>query len=90
MPPLRGLSFLRAILLGAITFRHAVAQDSVAANERYAGVARALSTFIEHERAAKAIPAISIALVDGQRVVWARGFGWADSAKSVPATANTV
>jgi CubicO group peptidase (beta-lactamase class C family)/D-alanyl-D-alanine dipeptidase len=62
----------------------------VAASDRYAGVARALTTFIEHERSAKAIPAISIALVDGQRIVWARGFGWADSAKSLPATANTV
>ena len=90
MPPLRGSSFLCAIALAAIAFRQADAQDSVAANARYAGVARALSTFIEHERATKAIPAISIALVDGQRIVWARGFGWADSAKSVPATASTV
>ena len=58
----------------------ALAQDSVAATDRYAAVARALTTFIEHERSQKAIPAISIALVDGQRIVWARGFGWADSA----------
>jgi len=90
VPPLRGSSFLCAIALAAIAFRQADAQDSVGANARYAGVARALSTFIEHERATKAIPAISIALVDGQRIVWARGFGWADSAKSVPATASTV
>jgi CubicO group peptidase (beta-lactamase class C family)/D-alanyl-D-alanine dipeptidase len=88
VPPLRGLSFLFA--LSALAARRGDAQDSVAASDRYAGVARALTTFIEHERSAKAIPAISIALVDGQRIVWARGFGWADSAKSVPATANTV
>ena len=31
-----------------------------------------------------------VALVDGSRVVWARGFGWADSAAKVPATAATV
>jgi len=90
VPLLRGSSFLCAIALGAIAFRQTAGQDSVAASARYAGAARALTTFIEHERAAKAIPAISIALVDGQRIVWARGFGWADSAKSVPATANTV
>jgi len=90
VPPLRGLSFLLAIALGAIAFQRTAAQDSVAANDRYAAVARTLTTFIEHERAAKAIPAISIALVDGSRIVWARGFGWADSAKSIPATASTV
>ena len=90
MPPLRGSPFLVALSLAAIAFRQTAAQDSVAATGRYAGVAHALTTFIEHERAAKAIPAISIALVDGQRIVWARGFGWADSAKSVPATATTV
>ncbi|HEY6829249.1 MAG TPA: serine hydrolase domain-containing protein, partial [Gemmatimonadaceae bacterium] len=90
MPPLRGLSFSLAVALASIAPHNVAAQDSVAANDRYAGVARTLTSFIEHERAAKAIPAISIAVVDGQRIVWARGFGWADSAKSVPATANTV
>ena len=68
----------------------ALAQDSVAATDRYAAVAQSLSSFIEHERAQKGIPAISIALVDGQRVVWARGFGWADSTAKVRATASTV
>ena len=90
MPPLRGLSFFAAIAAASPVLHGLAAQDSVAANDRYAGVARALTTFIEHERSAKAIPAISIAVVDGHQVVWARGFGWADSAKSIPATANTV
>jgi CubicO group peptidase (beta-lactamase class C family)/D-alanyl-D-alanine dipeptidase len=49
-----------------------------------------VSRLVERERAGKGIPAISIALVDGQRVVWARGFGWADSAEHRPATASTV
>ncbi|HEY9228306.1 MAG TPA: serine hydrolase domain-containing protein, partial [Gemmatimonadaceae bacterium] len=66
------------------------AQDSVAANERYAGVAGTLSAFVAHERREKGIPAISVALVDGRRIVWARGFGWADSAAGVPASASTV
>jgi len=75
-------------LLGAA--RALSAQDSVAASGRYADVARRLSTFVEHERATKGIPAISVALVDGRRVVWARGFGWADSAAGVRASASTV
>jgi CubicO group peptidase (beta-lactamase class C family)/D-alanyl-D-alanine dipeptidase len=70
--------------------RRADAQDSVAVAERYAVVAQRLTSLIEHERAQKGIPAISVALVDGQRVVWARGFGWADSAANVRATASTV
>ena len=68
----------------------AQAQDSVTADPRFAPVARELSALIEHERAQKAIPAISIALVDGQRVVWAAGRGWADSANGSRATASTV
>jgi len=66
------------------------AQDSVAAEGRVGTVARAISPFIEHERTAKGIPAISIAIVDGGRIAWARGFGWADSAANRPATASTV
>ena len=55
-----------------------VAQDSVAAQGKYAAVAQRLSALIEHERSQKGSSAISISLVDGQRVVWARGFGWED------------
>ena len=66
------------------------AQDSVAAGDRYGAVARQLTALVERERAQKGIPAISIALVDGQRVVWAKGFGWADSVAKVAATAGTV
>src|SRR5947208_1468204 len=65
-------------------------QDSVAAIDRYGVVAQRLTAFIEHERAQKGIPAMSIALVEGRRVVWARGFGWADSAANRRATASTV
>ena len=68
----------------------AAAQDSVAAQARYAPVARALSALIEHERAQKSIPAISIALVDGGRIIWADGRGWADSAAGRRANASTV
>jgi CubicO group peptidase (beta-lactamase class C family)/D-alanyl-D-alanine dipeptidase len=84
------LSFSLALSIALAASSSVRAQDSIAATGQYAGVARALTTFIEHERSAKAIPAISVALVDGQRIVWARGFGWADSSRSLPATANTV
>jgi D-alanyl-D-alanine dipeptidase/CubicO group peptidase (beta-lactamase class C family) len=70
--------------------RALVAQDSIPAGDKYTAVARTLTALIERERAQKTIPAISIALVDGPRVVWAKGFGWADSAARIPATGSTI
>ena len=45
---------------------------------------------IERERADKELPAVSIALVDGDQIVWARGFGFRDAQEKTPATAATV
>lgn len=56
----------------------------------YADVAALLSAAIERERADKGLAAVSIALVDGDDVVWADGFGAQDAAEEVPATASTV
>ncbi len=56
----------------------------------YAAVADALRPLIEHELADKQLPAISIALVDDQQIVWARGFGYADPEAKIPATASTI
>ena len=33
---------------------------------------------------------LTISLVDGDRTVWARGFGWADRARKVPVTKDTL
>jgi serine beta-lactamase-like protein LACTB len=55
----------------------------------YEAVARALEQLIEHQLRDKELPALSIALVDDQRIVWARGFGFARP-DSTPATAETV
>jgi CubicO group peptidase (beta-lactamase class C family) len=67
-----------------------LADGDVAAEGRYAEVARRLEPWITAEMATKALPALSIALVDDQRIVWARGFGFADRDRRVPATADTV
>jgi CubicO group peptidase (beta-lactamase class C family)/D-alanyl-D-alanine dipeptidase len=56
----------------------------------YSPVAAALETYIDHQMREKEIAGLSIALVDGQETVWARGFGYADPVDSVPATARTV
>ncbi len=56
----------------------------------YAPLAREMERIIAREMEKKSIPALSIALVDGPRIVWARGFGFADPEKKVQATAETV
>ena len=38
----------------------------------------------------KNLPALSVALVDDQTIVWAKGFGYADPEKRIPATSKTV
>jgi CubicO group peptidase (beta-lactamase class C family)/D-alanyl-D-alanine dipeptidase len=80
------------LLLGGVLLAlsgSARAQDSVAADARYRGTAAGVSRFITHEMEDKDLPAVWIALVDDQRIVWARGFGIANP-DSTPATAETV
>ena len=67
----------------------AVAQSTAPAANYRAVVAR-LQPFIEHEMRSKELPAISIALVDDQKVVWSQGFGFANPEDSVRATAKTI
>ena len=57
---------------------------------KYEAAAKALQTYIAREVEDKRLPALSIALVDDQRIVWARGFGFADQKANTPATAETV
>jgi CubicO group peptidase (beta-lactamase class C family)/D-alanyl-D-alanine dipeptidase len=88
-PALRRPGFALA-LLAALVAPHALrAQARIDPPPRYAGVASALARFIADQMAEKALPALSIALVDDQRIVWARGFGYANPADSTPATAET-
>lgn len=49
-----------------------------------------LQAAIEYEVAAKALPAFSIAVVDGQQVIYADGFGFQDPEHRVPVTENTI
>jgi CubicO group peptidase (beta-lactamase class C family)/D-alanyl-D-alanine dipeptidase len=64
--------------------------DSIAADSAHAAIAAYLERVITSEMRDKDLPALSIALVDGNRIVWARGFGEADPVKHIPATAETV
>ena len=58
--------------------------------QEYAAAVQTLDRFIGREVHEKHLPALSIALVDGQKIIWAKGYGFADAAKKKPATAETV
>jgi CubicO group peptidase (beta-lactamase class C family)/D-alanyl-D-alanine dipeptidase len=70
--------------------RGACGDDIVVAREPYAEATQILERWIGKEVALKGLPALSIALVDDQQIVWARGFGWADILRKAPATAETA
>jgi len=57
---------------------------------KYAKAVEQVEALIRGELETKRLPAISVAVVDDQTVVWAKGFGFADPQKKVPATADTV
>ena len=67
-----------------------VSTQNVAPRRDYSAVAEMLDKLITREMAEKDLPAVSVALVDDQQIVWAKGFGFADPAGKIPATAETV
>ena len=57
---------------------------------KYAEAIRSIETQVESERLNAGIPGVSIALVEDQTVIWTKGFGHMDLAKSKTATPDTV
>lgn len=56
----------------------------------YEDLAARLDEAIRREVAEKELPALSIALVDGERIVWQAGFGFRDADRTQRATARTT
>jgi CubicO group peptidase (beta-lactamase class C family)/D-alanyl-D-alanine dipeptidase len=83
------LGLLTAGLLAGVPAA-CVAQESSKPAEQYTTAVAALERFIEREVAKKDLPALSIALVDDQTIVWVRGFGFANPRDKIPAGAETV
>jgi CubicO group peptidase (beta-lactamase class C family)/D-alanyl-D-alanine dipeptidase len=59
-------------------------------SKRSAEVVEVLRPFIQREMSEKEIPALSIAIVEDQQIVWAQGFGMEDPNTKKAATAKTV
>ena len=79
-----------AVALLPLLFLHAEGQANTPPQKDYAAIAAALQPMIQQEMEDKQLPAFSIALVDGNQIVWAEGFGYQDPEKKVPATVHTV
>jgi CubicO group peptidase (beta-lactamase class C family)/D-alanyl-D-alanine dipeptidase len=60
------------------------------ARKDYLEVVGELRPFIQRQMAEKGLPALSIAIIDDQQIVWAQGFGMADPKNKITATPNTV
>lgn len=94
--PLRNKSLTRAacsvachaLLLAFAAITHA--QSAAPPQDQWQPVIAVMRARIEQEMADKQLPAVAIALVDDQQVVWSEGFGYEDSAHKVPATPDTV
>ena len=82
----------RLLILAALLLlpTPAFAQPATPPAEKYAAAVAELDKLIDEQVADKRLPALSIALVDDQQIVWAKGFGFQDATKTVPATADTV
>jgi len=89
-PSSRTVLCLVIIILLCIGNVVAADQQNIEPRKDYAEAVALLKPFIEQQVAEKQLPALSIALVDDQQVVWAQGFGLADPQAKVAATAQTV
>lgn len=78
----------RLILVGLMLVIASRAEAQVP--DQYAGVVQKLTALVEREAKDKKIPAMSIALVEDQRVIWSKGFGHQDRDGKVPATEQTI
>ena len=62
----------------------------IAPASKYEALVDVLRPWIAKEVKTKQLPALSIALVDDQKIVWSHGFGFADPRHKTAATADTV
>lgn len=64
--------------------------NTIASPQKYPATIAMLDAFVRREMADKQLPGISVALVDGQQIVWQQGYGFSDLKAKTPITADTV
>ena len=78
------------IIKGGTVYDGTSDQPAASPRKNYAPVIEMLSRLIEREMADKELPALSIALVDDQQIVWSKGFGVAHAKDKTPVTDETI
>ena len=82
----RRLGAVAFLLLTCCQTVECKAQSAIAPRAPYAAVVETLERFLSKEVDEKGLPALSIALVDDQEIVWAHGFGFNDRRKKIRRT----
>jgi CubicO group peptidase (beta-lactamase class C family) len=86
----RAIGAILAMFWALMLVRPGLEARAAQPSAKYAAVIERIEQLIDHEMKDKGLPAVSIALVDDQSVIWAKGFGFADPEKKIPATDETV
>ena len=81
------LSFIISLFL-AISACGSASKSTLLPN--YKNTIEKTSAFIKQGMADNNVVGLSIALIDGDKMVWSEGFGWADKENNIPAASNTV
>ena len=85
----RSIALIGALLLlGACATPAPVAQSTVRGDYRH--TEKYVDWLVNREMADNDITGLSIALVDDQKVIWQKGYGYADLENNIPATPETV
>ena len=82
------MKFLRILLFVVLVSCSGRGSGNVETDPDYREAIERLEVFIRHEMSDKGLPALSIALVDDQRTVWATGFGMANPDDRIVAAAH--
>ncbi len=86
-----GTALVLAIVAGSQVPRKAAAETSVrGTQQRYQSTIEMLDAFIAREVKDKDLPGFAVALIDGQQIVWQKGFGYSDPGAKKPVTPETV
>jgi N-acyl-D-amino-acid deacylase len=83
-------TFLRTGLLGAAALGSARVPGFSAARDRKTTVSEAFDPAMEAFMAARKVPGGALAVVKDRRLVYARGYGWADHDKKIPVNPGSL
>ncbi|MBU1909153.1 MAG: beta-lactamase family protein, partial [Verrucomicrobia bacterium] len=76
-------------MMALIEVKRALGYDDIA-DPRYSNTIAQVSAYVTNAMEEAGVPSLSIALVDSNRIVWARGFGLADREAGIEAHSDTT